>query len=125
MKLIEILKISSPSNFWIAEKNSGKFIDLISDFIKQEQKNGTIENENYLNDGDIISFYDLSTDRYYRARILEQVTSFRSNCFSLFMIDLAQRITVPKNCCQPILNENLKRLAPLARKCSLYGISPM
>lgn len=125
MKHIEILKISSPSNFWIAEKNSDQFVNLISDFIRQDQKNGSLRDDNFPNDHDIISFYDYNSDKYYRARILEQITSFRSNCFSLFMIDLAERITVPKNCCQPILNDTLKQLPPLARKCYLYGIQPM
>lgn len=125
MNLVEILRISSPSNFWIAEKNSDQFINLISEFIRQEQNDASLGSENCLNDKETISFYDLNRDKFYRARIIEQITSFRSNCFSLFMIDLAERTTVPKHCCQPILNEKLKQLPPLARQCSLYGIQPM
>lgn len=124
---IEFLKISNPADFWIVEKNSQDFLNLIHEKIQKEKD---LDLDRYL-DSDcrrgksIVCVFNHECKKWFRARIVEETSTFKhSECFTCFLIDTGDNLTVPKSNCKPLINQKLKDIPALARHCSLYGIKP-
>ena len=131
MQKIEILKVISPSDFWITERHSASFLEMIHGDLKKERENYSSNydqngNESYQtasNQHLIVAVNDAQTKRWLRAIVITEVTSFcESQLIKCFLIDTGETIMALKNACSRIYNTNLKRLPPLAKHCSLFGI---
>jgi len=132
MQKIEILRIKSPSDFWIAERDSKSFLDLIHKEIKKESENSDYNqqsgsaNQEDTNPSPIVAINDKLSRKWFRAITVAKVNSFsESHNFKCFLIDTGETVVVSKSSCSRIYNKNLHRLPPLAKHCSLFGIEPI
>ena len=132
MQKAEILKIISPNDFWIAERHSGSFLELVHKEIKKETETLPSDHSQYDNafiqndkKKHIIAVNEKTSKKWYRAIIVAKVSSFSEmQHFKCFLIDTGETIVVSKNCCSQIFSKNLRELPPLAKHCSLFGIEP-
>jgi hypothetical protein len=141
MQKIEILKVNDPSEFWLAEKDPKAFLNMMSDELKADNFNRMMSNrEDQLTESssvesssaggefrpdEIISVFFMSKRKWYRAKIIDEKTSFAANqLFDCYLLDTGEMHTVQKTSCFRIGNPKLVSLAPLAKRCSLFGIVP-
>ena len=138
MQKINVLKVINPYDFWIAEKHPPKFLEMINEYIVKENDSlfhealgSSSQTCSYINDADInentiIAVRDpFQSTFWYRAKIISRSSSFNSTeNFTCFLIDTGETMNIPKINCRNLRNTNLKNIPPLAKHCSLYGISP-
>lgn len=131
MQRVEILKINNPSEFWVAEKDSKVFLNLVNDKIDSEYDElenlpTSIMNENQFTEEMLIAVYIPEKNKWFRANVIEVVNTFGKAGYILcYMIDSAESITVPLANCKKIKNVKLQQLTPLAKRCTLFGIDPI
>ena len=132
MQKIEIIRITGPDDFWIAEKHSTAFLDMIHNELKRENEVYPTAYEQLAPDLSqqsqtyIVAIYEKVSRKWFRGVIISKITSFnQSENFNCYLIDTGETLPISKNCCSRILNENLKTLPPLAKHCSLFGITPI
>lgn len=130
MQQIEILKIENPFDFWITEKDTKSFLDMVDEEIRGEEDGGScgtnfVDPASYHTDM-IVAVYLADLLKWYRAKVIGRISSFRGRRDSLrcFLIDVAETITVNCTSCREIKSLKLKKLPALAKKCSLIGIEP-
>ena len=132
MQKVEILRIVSPSDFWITERHSDSFLELIHKEIKKETESfssGYSEYHSPFEQKDLeqsfLAVNEKRTKKWFRAIVVAKVSSFSEmQHFKCFLIDTGETIVVAKNLCSKIYNKNLQMLPPLAKHCSLFGIEP-
>ena len=133
MQKIEILRVISPSDFWIAERDTKSFLDMIHVELKKEKDCSMSNYDEYgkdfyaviSKDGAIFAVYDKQTKMWFRAVAISQISSFSdTQHFNCFLIDRGETILASTSYCSRIYNKNLLTLPPLAKHCTLYGIKP-
>ena len=131
MQRVEILKINNPNEFWVAEKNSKLFLNLVNDLIDSEYDELENLSSSLMTDDladqfterMLIAIYRQEKNKWFRANIIGIVSSFgKASYIICYMIDTAESITVPFANCKKIKNAKLLQLTPLAKRCSLFGI---
>lgn len=130
MQKIEILRIKNPSDFWICQKNSERFVEIIHEEIKNDEAEGVNgdDGRRFTNAGrdSIIGVYQVNTRRWYRAKVLQQDAPFGHDevFYKCFLIDTGEVVSVSSDRSKKLYNPKLRQIAPLARRCSLFGLVP-
>lgn len=130
LERVEILRINSPNDFWICQKNSEQFLRLMHEEILNEVQN---EGESYRRKGacgqassqSIIGVFKKSIRRWFRARLLSHKTvrnDGEEEYVKCYLVDIGEDLIVPRYSTCSLVNPKLQEIAPLAINCSLYGI---
>jgi superfamily II DNA/RNA helicase len=123
MLKVQILKITSPSNFWIADKDPSAFLKLIHNELSLHMEKNL--NFNALKSDELIAVFDLNSKMWYRAQIVKEINSFsKSDTIICFYVDTGDKMSCRRVDCREISDPKLKSLPALAKHCSLYGIKP-
>lgn len=126
---VEIIKVTNPLDFWIAEKNHENFLQMMHDEIELEKQESEydinpIVDQQCISKNLIIGIFDFESRKWLRARVLQEASAFSSNYLMCFLIDKGERAKFPKSNCRKLLKVQFQEIAPLAKRCSLYGIKP-
>lgn len=131
LQKIEIIKIVSPVDFWLVEKNKNKFVDMMDKILKEEVETyglGSSLNkvdDECLNSKTFVGVFDVQQRKWLRGVVMEETRAFRGGeSYNCFLIDLAETITVSEANLKRILHPKLREIKPLAKRCSLFGIKP-
>jgi hypothetical protein len=123
MLKVRILKITSPSSFWIADKDPLAFLKLIHNELSLQMEKTL--NFSALKPDELIAVYDLNSKMWYRAQIVREINSFsNSETVICFYVDTGDKMSCRRVDCREICDPKLKSLPPLAKHCSLYGVKP-
>lgn len=134
LERVEIIRVNSPSDFWIAQKNSEEFLRIMHNEISREQDSRENRSERSLNvkklePDEIIGVYLTSSRRWYRARIISRILgrtddphSAEDDYLKCYLVDTGEKAHFSRSNCCKLFNHNLQVVAPLAIPCSLFGI---
>ena len=125
---IEISRVESPNNFWIAKKDSLKFLEFIDQTIRTE------ENEydyyyNQIDDTDvansIFAVFDESKKKWLRAKFVSKARSFKSDTYLVHLIDIGETTNFEMRHIRKLRNKKISEIPPLVTECSLAGLVPI